>query len=339
MNKFLKILIFILVALLVLAILAMVIAPAQLKLEESETMEAPPNMIYNMVNDFKTWESWSPWQKMDPNAVNTYSEKTSGVGATWSWKGDPKSVGEGTQKIVESIKGEKIRTSLEFGGFDGLAYSDWNFANDGDKTKVTWTFEGAQTPFYLRPFNLLMKGSLKKTYKEGLANLEKIIDERVKEKKYRGYTIKEVEMPEKHYVMRRSMVDMNGIQQFYSESLAQLFSGIQGSNIELDGKPTGLFFKWIEEEGTTDMATSLPVKKDVSVKGFSSFTIPAGKAIKIDHYGDFSKTHEAHYAIDEYIKDYGLISNSPMVEEYVGNDQNSDQAKSLTRIIYYLAED
>ena len=339
MKKFLKILIVILVLLLVLAIIAMFVSPVQLKLEESETMDAPPNMIYNIVNDFKTWETWSPWAEMDPNAVNTYSEKTSGVGATWSWKGDPKTIGEGTQKIVEATAGEKLRTSLEFDGWDGTGYSDWTFEKEGDKTKIRWTFEGAETPFYLRPLNVLMKGGLKKTYRKGLANIEKMVDERVKEKKYRGFAISEVDLPEKNYVMNRAVVNMDNIQNFYAKNLGALFGKLQGANIEMDGSPSGLFFKWNDSDGSTDMAVGIPVKDAINVKGMSSLTIPAGRALQIDYYGDYSKTANAHYAIDDYMKDYGLINNSPVVEEYTPDEeQGKDAAKSLTKITYYLAD-
>jgi len=204
---------------------------------------------------------------------------------------------------------------------------------------VTWTFEGAETPFYMRPFNLFMKGSLKKTYREGLANIESMINERVKEKKYRGYKINEVDMPEKNYIMNRSVVNIANIQQFYTQNLGALFGKLQGANIEMDGMPSGLFFKWNESEGSTDMAASIPVKDAVAIKGASSLTIPAGRALQIDFYGDYSKTAEAHYALDDYMKDYGLFNNSPMVEEYVTDPgEEKDMSKWLTKITYYLAE-
>ena len=339
MKKFLKILIFILVLLLILAIVLMFVSPAQLKLQQTKTLEGPPNMAYNVVNDFSTWESWSPWAKMDPDAVNTYTEKTSGVGAVWKWKGDPKSVGEGSQKIVESKEGEKIRTELEFVGWDGLSYSDWIFEKAGDKTKATWTSEVAETPFYMRPINLFMKGGLKKTYAEGLTNLDGLLKKRVEEKVYRGYKINEIDLPEKHYVINRAEIKIENIQQFYTQNLGALFGKLQGSNIEMDGMPSGLFFKWNQTSETTDMAASIPVKEEVAIKGASSYTIPAGKALRIDFYGDYSKTANAHYALDDYMRDYGLLNNPPMVEEYVTDPtEEKDPEKWLTKITYYIAE-
>jgi len=336
MKKFLRILIAIMVVLLIGVLALMFLSPKKMVFQESMTIDAPANMVYNQVNDFKNWEAWSPWSKLDPDAINTYSEKTSGVGAKWSWKGNDK-IGEGTQAIVSSEKGKSIRTSLEFNGFNGTSYSDWSFTPDGNKTKVSWGFDGAETNLLFRPFNLFMKGGLKKTYKEGLAKMKGIVEKRAKEKIYKGYKIQEVNMPEKHYVTIRQEIEMENVQQFYSRNLPSLFGKVTASGVEMDGMPGGLFYKWDETNGTTDMAASIPVKESIEIAGTNSHTIPSGKAIQVDYYGDYAGSAEAHYAIDEYMNDYGILSNVPIVEEYVTDPtEEKDPKKWLTKITYYI---
>ena len=338
MKKFLKILIFILVAILVIVLLAMSLAPKKMTLAESTTIAAPSNMVYNMVNDFKKWDDWSPWKDLDPNVVNTFSEKTEGAGASWSWKGNAE-VGEGTQKIVESEKGKSIKTSLEFNGFDGISYSDWTFEPDGDKTKVTWDFDGAESPFFLRPFNWLMKGTLKESYALGLSRIKEIAENRAANKEYRGYKINEITLGDKHYLTARQEVEMSNIQQFYSRNLPALFTAAQKAGCEMDGMPGGLYYKWDEVNGTTDMAASIPIKEPKSVKGTSLVTIPGGRALQIDYYGDNAESAKAHYAMDDYMKDYGILNNVPIVEEYVTDPTTEkDPSKWLTKITYYIPE-
>ncbi len=336
MKKLLRILIFILVALLLIALLAMFLAPKKMTLAEDTTIDAPPNLVYNMINDLKKWETWSPWKDIDPNAVNTYSEKTVGVGASWSWKGN-KEVGEGTQKIIESEKGKSIKTALEFNGFEGTSHSNWTFEPVGDKTKVTWDFDGAETGFAFRPFNWIMKGALKKSYATGLSRIKEIAENRAKNKEYRGYKINEITLPAKHYLTTRQEVDMANIQQFYLRNLPTLFTAAQKANCEMDGMPGGLYYKWNESEGTTDMAASVPIKEPKEVKGTTLVTIPSGKALQIDYYGDYSKSANAHYAMDDYMKDYGILNNVPIVEEYVTDPTTEkDPSKWLTKITYYI---
>lgn len=338
MKKLLKILIGILVAALILFIAVNFIAPKKMQMEVTQTIDAPANLTYNLVNNLKSWEDWSPWAKLDTNAINTYSDKTSGVGAYWTWKGN-KEVGEGKQTIKESVLGEKIKMALEFNGWDGVSYSDWKFEKtDNNKTKISWGFDGAETAFPMRFFNLFMKGPLTKSYKEGLGNLKTLAEKRAKEKVYRGYKINEITIPEKHYVLNRSEVKVENIQQFYMQNLGNLFVKIQKAGAEMDGMPSGLFFKWDEKNGVTDMAASIPTKTAVNIKGAETLTIPEKRALQINYFGEYDKTSNAHYAIDEYMKDYDLLNDAPIIEEYVTDPvEEKDPSKWLTKITYYLA--
>lgn len=336
MKKFLRILIFLLVLIMLLAIAAMFLAPKKLTLAESTTVDAPPTLVYNLVNDFKKWETWSPWEDLDPNVVNSYSEKSSGVGARRSWKGN-KNVGEGTQKIIATEIGKSIDTELEFNGFDGVSKSNWLFEEDNGKTKVTWDFNGAETGLVFRPFNWIMKGALKKNYALGLSRIKDIAETRAQKKEYRGFKINEITLPEKYYLINRQEVEMANVQQFYSRALPALFGKATKAGVELNGMPGGLFYKWDELNKKTDMAASIPVKEPYEIEGTTLQTIPAGKAIQVDYYGDFENSANAHYAIDDYLKDYGLQSNVPIVEEYVTDPtQEKDPNKWLTKITYYI---
>ena len=163
-------------------------------------------------------------------------------------------------------------------------------------------------------------------------------NKRAKQKIYKGYKVKDMIMPEKHFILNRQEVKMENIQQFYAQNLGSLFGKAAGAGVEMDGMPSGLFFKWDKENGTTDMAASIPVKEPIAIKGTNSLTIPSGRALQVDYYGDISKSTEANYAIDEYMKDYGLLNDPPIIEEYVTDPtEEKDISKWLTRITYYIA--
>lgn len=337
MKKFLKILIGILVAIVLLLILAMVLAPKNLKINESIEIDAPAEIAFNMVNDLERWTLWSPWSELDPEAVYTYSDNTVGVGARFNWKGN-EDVGEGSQTIIASSKPDSIRLALTFNGWDGESYSTWKFNDGGNKTKVSWDFEGSDTPFPFRPFNLIMKGPLKKSYRKGLENLKSVVEKRYNKKEYRGFKIQELEIEEKHYILRRQEVSFENMQQFYAQNLGALFSKVQEEGLEMDGMPTGLYFKWDPTAQKTDMAAAIPISEDVEVKDAGSLTIPQGRAIVIDFLGDYSGLEKAHMAMDEYMQDYGLFNNFPVVEEYVTDPgEQPDPEKWLTKIRYYIS--
>ena len=337
MKKLVRILALFLSALLLLAIVLMAFSPKNLVLEESINIDAPANVSYNLVDDLKDWQLWSPWAQLDPDALNTYTDVTSGVGAKWNWKGNEK-IGEGAQTILESSPSKVIKMALEFNGWNGESYSHWKFDEANGKTMVTWDFQGSDTAFPFRPFNLIMKGALKKSYKKGLESLKEIVEKRANDKIYRGYKIKIMDLEERHYVMQRQEIAIENIQQFYAQNLGSLFSKIQQAGLEMDGMLSGLFFKHDPIAQKTDMAAAIPVSSNVSLSNVSSYTTPAGKAVQLDYRGDYHNLYIAHNAIDDYLKDHKLLSNSPVVEEYLTDPgKETDPEQWLTRISYYLS--
>jgi hypothetical protein len=58
-------------------------------------------------------DAWSPWAKLDPDAMNSFEGSASGIGAITRWVGNNK-VGEGSMTIVESRPDGFIRFKLEF---------------------------------------------------------------------------------------------------------------------------------------------------------------------------------------------------------------------------------
>lgn len=336
MKKLLKILIFILILMAILAIAAMFLSPKKLLFDESITIDAPAMTVFNMVNDFKQWETWSPWVELDPEAVNKYTDKTSGVGAKWEWIGNSE-VGEGSQTITASDPGKAIKTVLTFSGWDGESGSDWNFIPDGNKTNVTWGFDGAETPFVFRPINLIMKSGLKKTYVKGLNKIKKIAEDRAKNQMYNGYKVNEIYQGTKNYVMNRQVVGMDDISSFFSNNVSALLQKTQGVEMEIDGKPSALFYSWDEANGKTDMAAAIPVKTPVSIPGAITQTLSDGKAVQVDFIGDPDKCEPAHYAIEHYMNDKGLLVNYPIVQETITDPfKEKDITKYLTRITYYV---
>ena len=164
----------------VVAILAIVIAmqPSEFHVERSLAMNAPPEVVFDQVNDFHKWENWSPWLKEDPNAKGTYEGPTSGEGATFRWAGNEQ-VGEGSMTITESKPNELIRIDLHFlKPMEGTATTDFTFQPSGDQTTVTWSMDGANN-FVAKAMCLLlfdMDEMIGSKYEEGLASLKTIVE-------------------------------------------------------------------------------------------------------------------------------------------------------------------
>jgi len=110
--------------------------------ERSIAMAVPPEAVYQQVADFKAWDHWSPWAKLDP-AMKTEFGGTQGVpGATYSWVGNDK-VGEGRMTITEVTPPARVAIKLEFlKPFASVADTAFTLAPQGAGTRVTWTMAG-----------------------------------------------------------------------------------------------------------------------------------------------------------------------------------------------------
>ena len=84
-----------LLSLIVIAVVVICIAasmqPAEFKVVRDATYNAPPEKVFEQVNDFHKWEAWSPWAKIDPAMKTTYGGAPTGVGSTYSWSATTRS--------------------------------------------------------------------------------------------------------------------------------------------------------------------------------------------------------------------------------------------------------
>ncbi len=165
------------IALLIAAFVAVVaLQPSEYRIERSTTIAAQPADVFPNVNDFRKWDAWSPWAKLDPDAKVTFAGPESGAGAVMNWAGNDK-VGEGKQTIVESKADELVRNKVEFvKPFVGSVNSEFAFKPEGGTTQVTWSMYGHHN-FVEKAMCLVMNGTkmMEGDMDKGLANLKPVV--------------------------------------------------------------------------------------------------------------------------------------------------------------------
>ena len=146
--------------------------PDTFKVQRSASIKAPPEKVFPLINDFKSWGAWSPWEKKDPQMKRTFSASTSGKDATYSWQGN-KDVGEGGMKIVESNAPRNVKLSLDFmKPFEAHNTVDFTLQPGADGTTVVWAMEGP-TPFFGKIIHVFMDmdAMVGRDFEAGLAAL------------------------------------------------------------------------------------------------------------------------------------------------------------------------
>jgi uncharacterized protein YndB with AHSA1/START domain len=151
--------------------------PHSFRVERTESIKAPPEKVFSLINDLHRWEAWSPYERKDPAMRRTYGGAASGKGATYAWEGN-KNVGKGSMEIVESSPPSKVAAKLHFvKPFEARNTAEFTLSARGDTTDVTWTIYGPQ-PFLAKVMGTFidMDRMIGADFAIGLANLKRVAE-------------------------------------------------------------------------------------------------------------------------------------------------------------------
>ena len=147
--------------------------PDTFRVQRSATIKAPPERVFALINDFKRWDVWSPWEKKDPAMKRTFSATTSGKGASYGWEGN-REVGKGRMEITESTPSSAVALKLEFQEpFESQNAVRFTLEPKGDLTQVTWTMNGPM-PYISKVITIFcdMDAMIGKDFETGLGSLK-----------------------------------------------------------------------------------------------------------------------------------------------------------------------
>ena len=171
--KALKIIGITLVVLIALFFLRGLLLPSEVHVEREKMFAAEPQVVFEQVNTIQNWEDWSAWHQMADDMEITYSGPASGEGAGYSWTSE--TIGNGSQKIIESRPYKFIKTELDFQQ-QGSANGNWQFTPVNDSTKVVWTLNADMGSGILDKYmGLLMDTMVGSSFEKSLNNIEEKI--------------------------------------------------------------------------------------------------------------------------------------------------------------------
>ncbi|GGY23245.1 polyketide cyclase [Rhodanobacter panaciterrae] len=167
-----KIILIIVVVLIVAVLVFAATQPGTFKVERAAAIKAPPEKILALINDFRRWAVWSPWEKLDPALERSYSGAASGPGAVYAWQGNNK-VGQGRMEILASSP-SATTIKLDFiKPFEAHNIADFTLLPQGDSTVLTWAMHGPK-PYMAKLMHMFfnMDKLVGGDFERGLANLK-----------------------------------------------------------------------------------------------------------------------------------------------------------------------
>lgn len=147
--------------------------PDDFRFERKTVIKAPPEKVFAILNDFKQWSLWSPWEKKDPAMKRTYGAVTAGKGATYAWEGN-KDVGIGNMEIADSASPSRLAIKLNFvKPFEANNLVNFTLTPAAGGTEVTWIMEGKNN-FMSKVMQVFisMDKMVGPDFEAGLANLK-----------------------------------------------------------------------------------------------------------------------------------------------------------------------
>jgi len=153
--------------------------PDRFRVERTQAMQASPERIFELIDDFHNWASWSPYEKLDAAMKKTFSGAPRGKGAVYAWAGNSKA-GEGRMEILNAVPSSKITIKLDFlKPFEGHHTAEFTLDSKGGSMDVTWAVYGLQPYlFKLMSIFLNMDKMMGKEFAAGLANMKAIAESR-----------------------------------------------------------------------------------------------------------------------------------------------------------------
>lgn len=153
--------------------------PATFSIQRATDVDAAPDAIFPLINDFHNWRDWSPWEALDPDLKRKMSGAEFGRGAVYEWEGNKK-VGTGRMEITDVSAPNKIVIKLDFmKPFEAHNMARFTMEPQGAKTRLGWEMTGP-SPFMSKLMQVFMNFDkmVGTDFEKGLASIKAIAEQK-----------------------------------------------------------------------------------------------------------------------------------------------------------------
>jgi len=151
--------------------------PNSFRVERKIVINAPPEKVFQWLDDPKRTTEWSPWEKKDPAMKKTFSGPARGVGAAYAWDGN-NDIGAGRLELTEVDVPRKVVMNLDFiRPMEGHNIAEYLVTPVAGGSEVTWAISGPM-PFISKVMCVFMNMDkmIGKDFEAGLADLKTLAE-------------------------------------------------------------------------------------------------------------------------------------------------------------------
>lgn len=296
------------------------VQPNSYDIQRSKVIKAPAELLFNQINDFKNWESWSPWVEKEPDLQITYPEQTSGIGGSYSWVGKD---GPGTMKTLAVSEYDSISQEMQFGSFPPSNVY-WKFDKADEGTKVTWGMKADQVPFLLKFFAVISGGMDKMIgpdYERGLEKLDSLVIKSMGKFEVSINGVKEYGGG--FYLYKTTNATNDNISATMAQQYGSIGMFMAKNNIAMNGMPLTVYQDMNMDDGTVIMSNGIPVSEKINIiddSGVLCGYIPKTKVLKTTLKGNYTNLSRAWAESMNYLAENNLEQSDVKPFEIYTND-------------------
>lgn len=322
------------------------------EIERSQLIDAPPQLLYNEINDFKNWENWGPWHEKDPDMKISYAERSKGEGASFAWQGDKGS--DGSMVNQEAVKNssilEKMILKLPFGDAESQVY--WKFEpqteSGSQQTKVTLGIKGDQgfwEKAYWATKDSTRTALITPYFEKSLQKLTKTVQE-----KMASYSVKVDGLTDYGggfymYSSTASKMDSQALNTKIQRVIPQIHDFMQSNDIEISGSPMLIYNQMDTENNSAIISLGIPTPSRVVTPSEGDILcgyLQSRKVLKTTLKGNYKNLTEAWSAANKYLNQNNLqrATDASPFEVYVINaTKKANPADWVTQLYIPIQEE
>ncbi|SFS67539.1 effector-binding domain-containing protein [Zhouia amylolytica] len=274
-------------------------------------IDAPKEVVYEYINDYKKWPEWSPWIEQEPSANISLSDSTAGINSFYHWNGDI--IGEGIIKTIHSDK-DSILQKIEFTKpreSQGDVY--WKLSSKTpSQSIVTWGIKGELS--FLEKAIMIYKGGMDNLIgsdlERGLFKIDSLSELAIEQ-----YTINPKGISEYsggYYLYLTTASKQSGISSKMTEMFLKVKKFAKENNITLSGPPFVLYHEWDDLNKTTIFSTCIPIREKI-IPDFQSEVLcgflDSGRYFKTVLKGNYKNIEEAWSKASQAINTNRLVED------------------------------
>lgn len=277
--------------------------------QDTAVIDAPAEVIFNKVNDYRTWEKWGPWKKEDSTIVFNYPEKTSGEGASYAWDGEMSGSMTTTKVIPNNAIEQELTLNVPGGESKSMVY--WKFDSiDNNKTKVIWGMKGKHSfmeKVYLSMSNSDFNAQIHEMNQTGLSGIAENVSEDMMQ--YNIHVDGETQYGGGYYMYVTTASKKSQILDKTEAMISQVERYVEENRLNKAGKPFIIYNNIDTGTGNVIFSACVPIKEKVItpesspvVCGFMENT----NTLKTTLKGNYTFLPEAYVKANEYISKNNL---------------------------------